>query len=88
QCKVLGGIAPQPKERLTSTDDVNTDCPDVSTLHPSNLTDLRDALLLISYQIRKKFISDWISYWDNQGEARFILTSFSDYYDQNDSDNE
>ncbi|HAI7058856.1 AAA family ATPase [Proteus mirabilis] len=88
QCKVLGGIAPQPKERLSSTDDVNTDCPDVSTLHPSNLTDLREALLSISYQIRKKFISDWISYWDNQGEARFILTSFSDYYDQNDSDNE
>ncbi|MFM2478838.1 ATP-binding protein [Celerinatantimonas sp. MCCC 1A17872] len=88
QCKVLGGIHTQPNESLSSTEDISIDYPDVSTLHPSDLSDFREALHSISYQFRKKFISDWISYWDEQGQARCILTSFSDYYDQNDSDYE
>lgn len=88
QCKVLGGMPPLPRERFSTEKDVNTDCPDVSTLHPTNLTDLTETLHSISYQIREKFISDWIAYWVDQGQASTILTSFNDYYDQSKSDYE
>jgi hypothetical protein len=88
QCKVLGGMPPPPRERSSSNEDVNTDCPGVSTIPPANLIDFKAALHSISYKIRERFISDWIDYWVDKGQARTILTSFSDYYDQIKSDYE
>jgi hypothetical protein len=86
QCKALGGMPPPPRERSSTNEDVNTECPEVSTIHPTNLTDFTATLHSVSYQIREKFFSDWIDYWVDKGQARTILTTFSDYYDQSKSD--
>ena len=88
QCHVLGGMPPSPRERSSTNEDVNTECPEASTIHPTNLTDFTAALHSVSYQIREKFISDWIDYWVDQGQASSILTTFSEYYDQSKSDHE
>ena len=88
QCHVLGGMPPPPRERSSTNEDDNTECPEASTIHPTNLTDFTAALHSVSYQIREKFISDWINYWADQGQASSILTTFSDYYDQSKSDYE
>ena len=88
QCKVLGGMPPQPREYSSTNEDVVTDCPDVSTISPANLNDFIAALHLVSYQIREEFISNWIGYWVDKGHARTIITSFSDYYNQSKSDYE
>ncbi|CAI0752920.1 Uncharacterised protein [Serratia quinivorans] len=88
QCKVLGGMPPPPRERSTTNENVITECPEVSTIPPANLIDFSSALHLISYQIRESFISDWINYWVDKGQARTILTSFSDYYNERKSDYE
>jgi len=88
QCKALGGMPPPPREHSSTNEDVNTECPEVSTIYPNSLTDFTTALHSVSYQIREKFISDWIDYWVDHGQARIILTTFSDYYDQSKSDYE
>lgn len=88
QCYVLGGMPPPPREHSSTNKDVNTECPEVSIIHPTNLNDFTAALHSVSYQVREKFISDWIDYWINQGQASTILTTFSDYYDQSKSDYE
>ncbi|WP_444906145.1 hypothetical protein ACJJIR_16380 [Microbulbifer sp. SSSA008] len=88
QCKVIGGMPSPPREYSSTDGDLNTDYPDVSTLNPKNLTNLTEALESISYEIYEKFISDWISYWVDQGQARTILTSFSEHYNQEKSDYE
>lgn len=88
QCYVLGGMPPPPRESSSTNENANTECPEASTIHPANLTDFKAALNSVSYQIREKFISDWIDYWVDQGQASSILTTFSDYYDQSKSDYE
>jgi len=86
QCKALGGKPPPPREHSSTNEDANTECPEVSTIQPNNLTDFKAALHSVSYQIREKFITDWIDYWVDYGQASIILTTFSDYYDQSKSD--
>ncbi|WP_143005088.1 AAA family ATPase [Billgrantia gudaonensis] len=88
QCNVLGGMPPPPRERFSTNEEVNTECPEVSTIHPTNLTDFAAALHSVSYQIRETFISNWIDYWVDHGQASIILTAFSDYYDESKSDYE
>lgn len=88
QFSVLGGMPPPPRERSSTDEEVNTECPEISTLPPSSLTDFTAALHSASHQIREKFISDWIDYWVDHGQASTILTTFSDYYDQGKSDYE
>lgn len=86
QLSVLGGMPPPPRERSNTAKDVSTERLEISTIPPSSLTDFKAALHSSSYQIGEKFISDWIDYWVDQGQATTILTTFSDYYDQGNSD--
>ena len=88
QCRTLGGMPPPPRERSYTDEDVSENYPEVSTIPPANLIDFTAVLHPISYKVREKFVSDWIAYWVDQGQAHDILTSFSDYYDQNESDYE
>lgn len=88
QFNILGGMPPPPREHSSTTEEVNLDCPEVSALQPSNLADFAAALHSVSYELRDKFTSDWIDYWVDHGQARTILTTFSDFYDQGKSDYE
>lgn len=88
QLEVLGGMPLPPREHSSSNEDINTECLEISTLPPSNLTDFTTALHSVSYQMREEFISDWIDYWADQDQASTILATFSEYYDQNKSDYE
>lgn len=88
QLNVLGGMPPPPRDRYSTNEDVNTECPEISALQPSSLADFTAALHSVSYEIREKFISGWIDYWVGHGQASTILTTFSDYYNQGKSDYE
>jgi hypothetical protein len=88
QCKLIGGMPPPPRELSNTIEQVNIDCPDVSSISPVNFIEFTTTLKSVSYKIREKYISDWIYYWVNNGQARTILKSFSEYYAQNKSDYE
>jgi hypothetical protein len=88
QCKNLGGMPPPPREESSTEDEKTFEYPDVTTIKPGNLDGFRAILHSISYRLREKFISDWITYWADQNQGGSILNSFNDYYEQKNSDYE
>jgi len=88
QCKILGGILPPPRELDSTEDKEAPESPDVKVIQPNNLGELRSTLHSISYKVRETFITDWITYWQEQGKGSIILNSFNEYYEQEKSDYE
>ncbi len=86
QCKILGGMPPPPRERSSTENDESQESPDVTTIQPNNLDELKSTLHSISYRISEQFIGDWIAHWAGQDQGSTILNTFDAFYEQGNSD--
>ncbi|MCW8451786.1 ATP-binding protein [Legionella quinlivanii] len=88
QCKILGGMPPAPTERFSTEEEETLVCPNVTSIQPNNLDELKSKLHTISYKIREQFIADWIAYWVDKNQGAIILNSFNLYYEKENSNYE
>ncbi len=88
QSKVLGGMPPSPREKNLSKESDESVLPDITSIQPNNLEELKSALKSASYKIHKQFISNWVAHWIEQNEGATILNSFNTHYEQEKSDYE
>ena len=88
QCNILGGMPPPPKAPSSTEDEEAPEYPDVTTIQPNDLGELKSTLHTVSYRIRDEFFANWITYWVKLDQGATILNSFNSYYEEDNSDYE
>ena len=88
QCRILGGMPPQPKEPSSTEDEETPEYPDATNIQANDLEKLKSTLHTVSYRIRDEFFANWITHWVDLDQGDTILTSFNTYYEQGNSDYE